>query len=129
MITSTSEVKARGKPSDEGRFLWLSSLSVERIVNELGQIQAAYGIAVYVALCRLSAREKGNPRVRATVSKIAGMARLGYRKTFEILHALETAAKVISIQSERSRGDITQPPNTYTLLACRLHNRKSDRLH
>jgi hypothetical protein len=123
-------VKARGKPSDEGRFIWLSSLAVERIINELGQTQAAYGISVYVALCRLSSREKNNPQIQATVSKIAGMARLGYRKTFEILTALEAKAKVVGIEpGKRSKGEVCQPPNTYTLLSSRLHNGKSGRLH
>jgi hypothetical protein len=123
-------VKARSRPSDDGRFIWLSSLAAERIVNELGQTQAAFGMAVYVALCRLSSREKNNPEICATVAKIAGLARLGYRKTFDILSALETTARVIRITpGERAPSDATQPPNTYTLLACRLHNTQSGRLH
>jgi hypothetical protein len=127
---TATNIRPRGKPSGEGRFLWLSSLAVERIANQLGQTQAAYGIAIYVALCRISSREKNNPQITATVSQIAGMARLGYRKTFEVLHQLADAAKVIHIAtSDSPAGAGRQPPNTYTLLASRLHNRKSPRLH
>lgn len=123
-------VKPRGRPSDEGRFIWQSSLAIERIVNELGQTQAAYGIAVYVALTRLSSKESGNPRIEATVAKIAGMARLSYRKVFDVLKALETMAKVIAIEpAERAKGTPAQPASTYVLLACRLHKGKSGRLH
>jgi hypothetical protein len=98
-------------------------------VNELGQTQAAFGMAVYVALCRLSSREKNSPEVRATIGKIAGMARVGYRTAFDILKALETIARVIKITAgERAPGHTVQPPNTYTLLACRLHKAQSARL-
>jgi hypothetical protein len=109
----------RGKPSCDGRFVWQSSLALEKIVNELGAVQAAYGIAVYVALCRLSSQAKNDPRVSAPISKIAGMTRLGYRKTLDILHALQSRAKVIEIEADR------QAASTYILLSTRLHPGKS----
>ena len=122
-------LRPRGKPSEDGRFIWISSLAAERIVNEFGATQAAFAIAVYIALARISSREKNNPVVTASVSKLAGMARLSYRKTFDILHALE-AARLISIKGgERKPGDIQKAPSSYMLLACRLHNRKPAKLH
>ncbi len=118
--------KPRGKPSDEGRFLWLSSYAVECIVNRLGMTQAAYGIAVYVALCRLSSKAKNNPRIQASISEIAGGARLGYRKTMEVLHELASdRIKVIAIEEQRAPGRRTQEESFYTLLATRRHGRKS----
>ena len=117
--------KPRGKPSDEGRFLWLSSYAVECIVNRLGMTQAAYGIAVYVALCRLSSKAKNNPRIQASISEIAGGARLGYRKTMEVLHELASdRIKVIAIEEQRAPGRRTQEESFYTLLATRRHGRK-----
>ncbi len=111
------------KPSSEGRFVWQSSLALERITNQLGQTQAAYGVAVYVALCRLSGKQKNNPQFAATVNKIAGMARLSYRKTFDVLSDLEDRAKVISIvPGARIKGQAKQPENTFILLSLRLHN-------
>jgi DNA replication protein DnaC len=42
------------------------------------------------------------------------MARLSYRKAFEILHALESQAKVISISpGKRAPGEVKQPPSAY----------------
>jgi len=125
-MTTAAELNPRGRPSDEGRFIWLSSLAAERIVNELGATQAAFGIAVYLALARLSSQQKNAATIQATVTKIAGMARLSYRKTFETLHALAEQAKVIAITpGERQPGQPKQAASTYTLLALRLHNRKS----
>lgn len=129
----SEEVKPRGsKPSLEGRFIWISNLVHERINNAFGT-QATHAVAIYAALCRLSQRNKENPAVViASVSQIAGLCRLGYRKTFDVLHGLAEQAKVISItpgQREIKEGRITQPPNIYTLLSLRLHNKQSDRLH
>ena len=119
--------RPRGKPSSEGRFTWQSSLALERIVNSLGQTQAAYGVAVYVALTRSSSRDKNNPVIVATINHIAGAARLGYRKTFEVLYQLVDAGVIAIAESARTPGTKYQLPNTYTLLS--LHNGKSGRLH
>lgn len=118
----------RGKPSEDGRFIWLASLVVERIVNELGATQAAFAIAVYVALARLSSQQRNAASIQAPVSKIAGMARLSYRKTFQVLHELESVAKVIQITPcARIPGDRRQAPSTYTLLSLRLRNGKPEK--
>ena len=115
----------RGTPGSEGRFTWQASLALERIANELGQVQAAYGTMIYVVLTRLSSRDRNNPRVAASVSKIAGMARLGYRKTFDILHQLEDRARVISIAQQRRPGSKTQAESIYTICTLRRHNTQS----
>jgi hypothetical protein len=128
-MQDSAPVKPRGRPSDEGRFIWLSSLAAERIINELGQTQAAFGIAVYVALCRISGKAR-NATIEATVQKIAGMCRLSYPKTFYILDALQDQAKVIAINRSQKRSDsgrVTQAPNTYTLI--RLNSVKAGRLN
>ncbi len=110
----------RGKPSSEGRFVWIASLAAERIVNELGATEAAFGMGVYIALARLSSKQSNNPRLEESVQKIAGLARLSYPKTAAILDALESKAKVISIERRpRGKGEVKQPPHVYTLLSCR----------
>jgi hypothetical protein len=107
----------RGKPSDDGRFIWVSSTAFERIVNTLGCTQGAFGLAVYLSLARLSSKAKNMPSIEATVQRIAGDARISYSKAFQILNALERDAEVIEIKhSDRRDGDITQRPNTYVLL-------------
>ena len=116
----------RGKPSGEGRFTWLANSAHERILNGFGQTQAAYAIAVYIALCRESSKNKNSPVITATISQVAGIARLGYRKTFESLHALAELRVITIAEGQRKPGDKIQPPNTYTL--CSLSNRKPARL-
>jgi len=118
----------RGRPSAEGRFVWLSCLAIERIVNALGQTQGAFGLAVYVALARLSGRARNAATVEETIANIARMACVSYRKALYILEALEQQAKVIRIDRSRKHsvsGRITQAPSRYTLL--RLHAGKSEK--
>lgn len=106
--------------------MWQSSLALERIINELGQTQAAFGVAVYVALCRLSSKQKGHsPVIQASVSKIAGQARLGYRKTLETLHDLADKAAVISIEDRRKEGTKERDESIYTLLDTKLPDRNN----
>lgn len=114
--------KPRGRPSLEGRFTWFANSAHERILNGFGQTQAAYAMAVYVALCRESSKNKNSATITATVSQVAGTARLGYRKTFESLHALAKLGVIIITEGKRESGEVRQPPNTYTL--CSLSHRK-----
>jgi len=93
----------------------------------MGQTQAAFGVAIYMAFCRLSSRDKNSPVITCTVNVIAGMARLGYRKTFEVIHELATIGVIAITAGDRKPGDYASPPSTYTLT--RLHNGKSGRLH
>jgi hypothetical protein len=121
--------RPRGKPSECGRFAWQSSLALERIVNELGATQAAFGVAVYVALCRLSSREKNTSRIQVEIAKLAGMARLSYRKTADTLKALADKAKVISIESGQRAEGKEQQANFFILIDFRTHNKPSIRPH
>lgn len=121
------KTKPRGKPSEEGRFIWISCLAAERIVNELGT-DATFGMAVYVALARLAGKEQ-SPTFETTVQVVAGMARVSYPKTLHTLEALERA-KVIAIERrEREKGQARQLPHIYTLLSLRLNGIKSARLN
>ena len=119
---TAANLPPRGRPSNEGRFTWLANSAHERILNGFGQTQAAYAVAVYLALCREASKHKNAPSVTATISQIAGIARLGYRKTFESLHALAELGVITIAEGQRNRGDVVKPPNIYTL--CSLSNRK-----
>jgi len=110
----------RANPGSEGRWIWASSTAIERIVNELGASDAVYGIGVYMALCKMSGTDKNNPRITATIQKIAGSVSISYPKCRAILNALELQAKVIAIERHpREDGDVKQAPHTYTLLSFR----------
>lgn len=99
------------------------------IVRELGNTQGAFGLAVYAALCELSAKQKNKPEVTETVNKLGLMVGLSQRKTAATLKAL-AEVKVISIVSgERPKGSVIQPPNTYVILSTRRHNEQSARQH
>jgi hypothetical protein len=118
----------RGKPSGEGRFVWAASSALERIVNELGATDAAFGIAVYVgALCRLSSKNKGNPQIECSIQVIAGMARISYPKALATLNGLESAGVISITRREREKGQTKQPPHTYTLLSLRRNTVKPAR--
>lgn len=57
------------------------------------------------------------------MSKIAGAARLGYRKTLETLHDLRDQAKVISIEERRNEGTKERDESVYVLLSTKLPSR------
>jgi hypothetical protein len=125
---SSAAKPSRGKPSAEGRFIWMAAVALERIVNKLGATEAAFGVAVYVALCRLSSKDRNASTIEATIQEIAGAARLSYPKTRVVLDALEEQAKVIAIERrERRKGEIKQLPHLYTLIAFRRNTVSSGR--
>ena len=93
----------------------------EQILNGFGQTQAAFGLAVYHALCRESSRNKNSAAITATVQQLARTAGLGYRKTQDCLHALAGKGLISIVPGKRTTGHTVQPPNTYTLLS--LHTR------
>lgn len=114
----------RGNPSSEGRFVWIASVVIERIINAFGLTHAAFAVAVYVALARLSSRDKNNPEIVATVAQIAGMANIGYRKTLETLHGLRRIGVLHFEESAPRKEAKRQPVNRYVLLSGRLPARK-----
>src|SRR5690349_8242828 len=98
---AAAEVKPRGTRGTLKQhvpYVWQSARALERIVNELGATDAAFGVAVYVALRRLSSKAENASSIEATIQKIAGLARISYPKASAILNALELQAKVISIE-------------------------------
>lgn len=127
---STPAAKPRShKPTSEGRFEWISHAAMDRILRELGQGQAPYGIAVYLALARICSRDERRSSAAATVAQIAAGCGIGYRKTLAVLHDLARAKLILIQPGSRVAGATTQPPNSYTLLAARLLKGKPGRLH
>jgi hypothetical protein len=116
-MEDNTAVKPRGRPSDEGRFIWAATAAIERIVNQFGTA-ATSGIAVYIALTKLSSSQQNNPAVTASIAKIGGAARLGYRTTWQVIHRL-AELELITIQENRRPDSKSLNPSTYTLLSMR----------
>jgi hypothetical protein len=127
-------VEGRGKPSLDGKFAWQSCIALDRIQKALGR-DGAYGLAVYVTLCRLSSQQKNASKVKAPIIAVASMACMSYRKAWEILYLLQDEAKVIQvIKSPREKGKLHYEPHEYVLVRFKTkssnrHDMQSDNRH
>lgn len=108
------EASARNRPSCEAPYCWQSRRALDQINKNLGT-QAANGLAVYLALCRLSSERQNSSVITAKIEVIASLAGLRYRKTQQVLHDLETA-KVIEIQNPNPAGKRPNKPCGYQIL-------------
>jgi molybdenum-dependent DNA-binding transcriptional regulator ModE len=114
--TSNSNLhSSRPSPRQEAPFIWSSRKALERI-SRLGNMQGCLASQVYLALCRLSSEQQNTSAITASISVVATLAGLRYRKTWELLHQLQDEAKVIRI--ERNGGIKSGPKesNTYYIL-------------
>jgi hypothetical protein len=105
------------KPRDEQPYIWCSRAALEKIQRAAGiGNDAAYAVAAYIALCRLSSERGNAASVRVPVKVIGSMIGLRYRKTWAVLQLLEKEARVIR-SKEISPGQ--NDGSEYTLLSFR----------
>jgi hypothetical protein len=98
-----SQAPKRSFPSHLGRYAWQQMEAIDRIARIDGQ-KPGYALLIYVVLTIESEKRKGRPRKFCmSIQKIADSASLGYRLTFDLLHALQDVG-VIAITGTRIKN-------------------------
>lgn len=107
----------RGGQREEGRYIWQSVEAVERIMREAGT-RAPSCLAVYVALSRIASWNGNKPTFDEPIQKIAGLAGLRYRTTWEVLWFLDDIGLVAIRENIQGKQNLN---HTITILSTRMH--------